>query len=579
MNLWRSFARSSPPCRLRIAHLRTCGNKRLASTASERSLLHANLVLPLKQNLSNDRPQRALDFFHERMKTSTFSSETRFIAYVRAITIFMIHGHLSSASTIYARMQAEGYIPPRPIQATLSIMRSLAHEKSRESLLRAAEKSFYSEDFDEEDFRAVLRIIFRQTRLSISVYDALLELFIQSRGKEDYTLSEKTLGWLTSIRARRSPPREIIAYPLALLKDGLPRAYDEAREAEFTALRNMAERDPELAPVIYSALQRMEFSGGAHDRIFYNVILSAMEAKQRYADTFALYRMLRNSDIAILPDAFTFGAVRRALVAVSRPRSVHTRRFKKPDDTPSFRELFRDILHSHQQFFAKSAPVVAVNGSLLNKIVSNFMAARDYAAAFVAIRSYSVLDIPITLATYRAVICSLMVRLEAESRELESSEDLNRHWSTRFLGYRMQNVDVRLAESILESGRDPTLHLNSLRTWTAQEAFDHAGAIGAYMSATSSENVNGITYRHIHRGYGGKSGYRIPTGVTLLGMLQCPMDTFSAAPLQRILRRALLAEHPRTFITPSKVISMDIRHAKSQMLPPPMRPPPPKEQK
>ncbi|KIP10571.1 hypothetical protein PHLGIDRAFT_219845 [Phlebiopsis gigantea 11061_1 CR5-6] len=568
MNLLRSFVRASPTFRLCKTHLRTWSGFRLASTSSKHHSFIANIVLPLSERLANDQPQRALKFFHSYMKRKPLGSETRFVAYVKAISLFMNHGHLTSAGTVYVRMQAEGYIPPRSIQASLAILRSLSHERSEDALLRAAGKAFYSEGFDEQDFRAVLRIIYRQTRLSSSVYDALLTLFIQSRGSEDYILSVKTEAWLASIRTRRGSFGQVLRYPPELLTHSRSPACDEAREDELTTLRNMAERDPEMAPVIHSALRRMEFSGGAQDRIFYNVILSTMEAKQRYEDAFTLYRMLMASDIAILPDVFTFGTLRRALAAVSRPRSIRTRRFKRPDNTPSLRKLFQNILHSHHQFVSNSVPAVAVNGSLLNKIIADLMAARDYAAAYVAVRAYRILKIPITLATYRAVVCSLMVRLEAEKYELAWSGDPQQYWAYRFLGYRIQKVDICLAESILEGARNPALHLEPLRTWTEKEVIRHAGDIGAYMAAENTADVFGVTHRNISHECAGKSRYRVPTGVNLLGMLEGGIDEFSATPLQRILRRALLAEHPRTFIAPAKKISMDIHHARSEMIPP-----------
>ncbi|EKM58955.1 uncharacterized protein PHACADRAFT_249088 [Phanerochaete carnosa HHB-10118-sp] len=483
----------------------------------------------------------------------------------------MVHGQLRAAYSLYSRMQDEGYIPPQQIQASMVVLYKLSTGNSTWSLTGAAEKAFAQESFDEEEFRYLLRIISSVTRLPPAVYDDLIQLFIKSRGKENYTLSSKTESLLAYIRTRRERMGEVreTNFPA---EEGPLADRTTAHEQELKMLLNMAKKDPEIAPIIHSTIRRMRHNDEAHGRTLYNIMMSALADRRRYADVFSVYNMMIRGDKSILPNAYTFGILFRLASRFSGPRTIHSRKTKAPKDVPTMRALFRDMVYCHRIQTGKdvTSRTPAINGSLMNKILRTFIEAGDFAAAYVALRSYAVFKIPVLLATYRAVIGAIMQRLRHEHPYVHLWNDPGRFWSYRFLGSPPtvpEEINVGVMDGVLKFGTKAALQLDPIELYSDVYLQYIADAVSHYVATKDDRDIPELTYRKVWNARRKHPSYRMPTAVSLLGLVHSPVDVWSTQPLLRILNRAIFASRPSRFLPDARIVSVEIRNARTEMLP------------
>ncbi|GJE97626.1 hypothetical protein PsYK624_138470 [Phanerochaete sordida] len=538
-----------------------------------------------------------MDYFYSFMKTAKLRPESRFEAYARSIRLFMVQGHVQQAFSLYSRMQDEGYIPPRKIQASLFFVQKLATGDSTEELLEAAEEAFTHKEFDEEEFRHVLRTVSTLARLPSSVYDDLIRIFVNSREKAGYMLSSKTEALLGYIRTRRGWTGET---PLENLseEETTPVEHAGARSEDIDALLEMAKNDREMAPIIHSTIRRIRHTDGSHDRIFYNLMISALADQRRYADLFSVYSMMLRGNTSILPDAYTFGTLFRAIERVSGPRSIRNRKHKAPKDLPSLRALYRDMVYCHRVFEpgVQTASSPVLKAALLNRILRYFVDAKDFSAAYVALKSFDIFKLPVTVSTYHAVVGGIMVHIGSEMPYLAAWSEREQYWTYRFLGSpetMPSELDARLMDGVLGFGFKASLasQLEPIKLYSEEHLQEIARAVEAYNSAEDERDIPELTYRDaeedreqqepaaaspslpkpyrrvVRNTKPNQRSYRVPTAACILGLITPPVDIWDAQPLLRIVKRAILASRTRLFLPGAKVVSMEIRQARTEMLP------------
>lgn len=568
MNLWRSFARTSL---LRPTHTVSSLSWKVGVRwlSTPRNATVSTITEPLKRMLDDDRHGAALNFFQDAMKNTSLDSSSRFKAFVQGITIFMLRGHVAEAFSVYTRLEAEGYIPPKRIQGTMSVLRTIhrSDAATADLLVQAATKAFSIDEFNEEDFRFMLRIISSSTRLPAAVYDDLVDAFLASRSETEYKLSDKTKVYLSYIRTRSGFGGRIHRYR-STPEDEAALAGDEKRLAEFASLVKMGAKDPDLSPLIHFMLHRMQRTGVSPDRIFYNRILSVLANRRRYADLFNLYSTMMRGDTDMLPDAYTFGTLLPILKTFAAPRTMRTRKVKKPEGAPSPRQLYRDMTFCHNALSAGHddvEPIVAT-GSVLNKFLDLFVSTGDYAAAYVVLRSYQVFSLPVTITTYQTVLEGLVKRMEHEFLS-QSLQELSKFWSHRFTGSIKGDADaLERMGAILDSGAQ---HGHALDPLPAKTPDDQQPLPDEELvkEIETDGDVLGLTYRKIARDRPGRPAYTVPAPLAVTGLLPTNKDQYDLTPLLRIIRRAILADRPRLFMTGAKVVTIAIRHAKAEMIP------------
>lgn len=549
-------------------------NVRLASSSAvSAGRAVGQLASPLRRMLANDQHTAALEYFYRYMRDKQLDNELRFQAYVKSISLFMVHGHVADAYNIYGRMQDEGYIPPMQIQASIFVMQVLSTGDSAEILLEAAKKAFASDTFGEEEFRYFLRIISSVTRLPPKVYDDLIDLFIQSRGEEGYTLKPATQSLISYIRTRRGwrgaeHQDQLSQEEASSVQTG------EGRSEHIDVLISMANKDPQLAPVIYSTVRRMQLTGGNSDRIFYNNLLALFHDNHRGAEAMALYRMMLLGTVDILPDAFTFGTMFRMIAYFSAPRSARVRQHKKPEDLPTLREVYQDMVVCHQKHMQARASAQddakVINGSLMNKVLRNFIDNGDFAAAYIALRAYKLYNIPVTLTTYRAIMGSIVLRMREEFSYLRVGQDNSRSWTFRFLGSPAtipNEIDIRVLDGVLSYGAHAALNMEPIELVSPEEIRRVDREMKKHIAQNNGSDMQGLTFKAFPHQREGRPAYRVPTAMTLLQLIASRIDEWDVVPLLRILRRAILASRSHLFLPASKVVSMEIRYARTEMLP------------
>lgn len=600
MILWRSYASIRSVVHKPTLRVSPSTQIRWRSTTPAPALTRRvqGLFSSLRRRISDGQPLEAANYFYKYMKDTKLRPETRFEAYARSIRLFMVQGHISQAYGLYSRMQDEGYIPPPKIQASLFFLQKLTAGESTKELLDAAREAFGQEGFDEREFRHVLRMASAVSRLPSSLYEDLIRIFIESRGEESYTLSPRTEALLAYARTRRGWRGEMAVQKLSLKAATLAHRATK-RSPDIDALLDMAAADEEVAPIIHSAVRRMRHTDGTHDRIFYNAIITAFADRRRYVEVFSLYNMMLSGDASILPDAYTFGTLFRVIDRLSGARSHRNRKDKVPENLPTLRVLYRDMVYCHRMYrpgkLTADSPVL--KGTLFNRILRYFIDAGDFAAAYVALKSFDVFNIPVTVATYHAVIGGIILRVQRERWYLADwSTDREQYWTYRFLGSPQtipKEINARVMDGILGFGSKASLAVNlePIKLYPEEHLREIAKAVEDYNSGEDERDIPEVTFRDFENEPEQQSpaktpspitkpyrrivrhekthhrSYRVPTAVCILGLVTPPVDLWDTQPLVRIIKRAILASRPRVFLPASNVISMEIRQARSEMMP------------
>lgn len=381
---------------------------------------------------------------------------------------------------------------------------------------------------------------------------------------DDYHLSQSTRLLLGYLHTRLGSAAHAKMWRTAT--EAMDSGSEDLRQ-ERAVLVSLARSVPELAPIISPAIARLDHTGSMGDRIFYNTIIEALAAKQHYQQVFAVYHLMLKGSDKVLPDAYTFGTLFRIVSFLSRPRTLRSRKHKRPTNTPTLRQLFREMTRLRGKFTNGRSHRASsvVNTSILNKALSAFMQEDDYVAAFLVLRSFTLCRVSATVDTYRVVVGELLRRIQHELPYIRHSEP-DIMWTYRFLGHKVPmslsiGDDVRLLDGILRLGLQSRLSLEPLQLGPPA-LVDQLATV-----------VDGITARPIKRSARnrslfeiGEASCRLPAPLVILGFIEPLDDHWLTTPLERILRRAILATFTRILVPPAKAVSMAISDAKEEMV-------------
>jgi pentatricopeptide repeat protein len=295
--------------------------------------------------------------------------------------------------------------------------------------------------------------------------------------------------------------------------------------AAITALRDTSPLNPEP---VKKVLDFMKSKNIAPDIFVFNTLLSRELWTREVPKLISLYEVLKSQaqEGLITPDATTFSILFTALLIPRQHIDKQTGNYEGKCPTITPRSVFHDMMVCH-----KHAPI-KMNINLMNVAIRTLMDNRDYAGAFIALRSFPILKVNVSPKTYNIIIRHIIRRLR---RAIDGGTGSGFQWPLAFLG--MEAVQFKKLD-VNDS------FVNTLLAYTRAGTFDiHRGVLEPRPPAIDR--------------------YITPT----LSMMGQDVSThkFSELPLLRILRRAMFGSAPSLSDPESHMLEI-IKQAKAEMV-------------
>ncbi|KAI0666161.1 hypothetical protein C8Q78DRAFT_1072635 [Trametes maxima] len=491
--------------------------------------------------LADQNPSAAAAIVHKALDETTLDNPSRFKLYERSISSFSRHGDVMKAAMLYSRMTREGYIPSVSLRIQMHVIKLAELSVPEETLLGVMKEGFAQQTFDEVALRDLLRVLAEGIDASPAFIRRVVESFLQTRGA-GYTLFNDTTTYLMG-----SVPKgdeESVKYWSAYPSKPLPPSPEQSSRkptasAYTTLLRDLAASRPTLSLYKWT-IERMQAENITPDLPFFNALIAYEVGRHKFDVAFSIYQ--------------------HAL-----PRAV-----------------YRDMLTCHLEHTRRrpTKPSPSLDRICLHKALRTFIARRDYAAAHVVVRAFRLFPTVIGragLPTYRIVLGGLLGRIRSEfpllTARLASELEPDSVWTYRFLGMSQLPpaqrtavaLDLGMVYRLLQVGTDPRLSLDFV------PAPDYAQA-----PAAPNEEMEGPLEEIVAREgerldqFAGAERFReqgMPTPAEFAGMRPVPEGTsYGVTPLERILRRAIVASLPDSGETLAEQALRAIAEAKEEMV-------------
>ncbi|KDQ65176.1 hypothetical protein JAAARDRAFT_202392 [Jaapia argillacea MUCL 33604] len=400
--------------------------------------LHINHILAaINRRLNARDTEGAIECLYDRLQSKRFDPTLRHQTYERVIPLFWAHGELDGAKRIYDRLQVEGYRPSLVVQTQLIAYALVLRAKNEEELLRSMKDVFAIKEFDEATLRQLMRFMAEHTIYGLEFIHNLAIAYAEAR--RGSRVSRQTVKLFANLfQDADEVPSVLKTFSASIARTRGPINLAPSFER---LLNQLSKVDPSNREAFNGVLSHMRKLGIEPNLGVFNALIRAETSTHHYDNAFVIYQYLRDAaestqNTNLLPDSWTLGPLFRALIRYSMPRSSEQelQDAKWPQTLPHPRLIFRDMIQSHQ-IFTKSAirqPSEALSTSLLNLALQSLMQVRDYAGAFIAVKSFSMCSIELDTETYEAVVKKLVSRI---GKELASVGDTSRRrWTERFLG-------------------------------------------------------------------------------------------------------------------------------------------------
>ena len=485
-----------------------------------------------------------VDYIRHKLLEPDFHTSSRPVAFDSIILFLIQNRRFGAACRIYDAMCAEGILPSPKVRVKLLGISAVSSADNDDDLLRSLKPVFSHEAYDEYSFRELLDLL--SFHVSPDLIDRVFNFYIESRG-DGYTPSSKLTSAMVDIQIRGG----LVSSAKALLDsraDNRDKERDHQHDpdapypyiAMLKALRSFQDPDPEA---IQNILLRMQQDTVVPDAGLLNALITTEVWMTNYHKAFNLYHVFKTSpeELNISPDASTFATLFKAFERVD----TRSRKWRRLAHRMTPRQLYREMLTYHL-IETRGKPGLrssVVTPSVLAVALRTFMVRRDYPAAFLVLRSHVTHRQQPTLNTYHAVFRNLAVHIR---RDIKKFDNVHRKGS-----------------SLATLAGDFTTLKDSLDTFlTNANLFKRLLALcGEQPSIQSSdmvdpqENVMASSKDAPLPDSPSRKSYRIPTVAMLTGEdYVSPDATFRVAPLQRILRIAIMADLER--FTPVQSVSV-----------------------
>ena len=287
------------------------------------------------------------------------------------------------------------------------------------------------------------------------------------------------------------------------------------------------------------------------------------------------------------PDAYTFSTIFRAVHHMTSKfsgRSRRVRSIKTPKNVPTPRAVYKDMLTclGEQAREASAGPrpsaslEPALDATALHKALRTFMGQYDYAAAYTAVRAFRLFPTAVgapTMAAYRIVFGGLLGRIRVQfprmAARLAAGIEPDALWTYRFLGLGelppslRANLpfDLGIVHRILYAGSYPRMNLH----YIPAPDYTLGSEDSRYIGSSPEDVVRRLPSTPDPELF---TPHGLPTPLELVGLQAVEEKrAFGVGPLERILKRAVLASFAELDYSPGKQVSLAIAEAKVEMVP------------
>ncbi|KAG1766778.1 hypothetical protein EDD22DRAFT_877249 [Suillus occidentalis] len=430
-------------------------------------------------------PDNVGAYIHDKISVAKFHNVYRSTMFNRLIHFLLERDLFKLAISVYKRMLQEQFLPTRDISLRITAMTEVVDDMANA--------------FD----------TIRNADLSASGNTVSVMVTAYLRSGEMNTAE----SWLKK-------------YESDCMEQGV--APDAAPYAGI--LETLQEIQPENSDAVHATLYRMRSEGVTPDIAVFNALIRSSLARREYTEAFGLYHaIMTNRSESLLPSDLTFKKLFHASKFLGHK---HSRKYKRPNNAVSPRQLFRDMVQCHL-LRTGNVPLAhsnIVSVSCIHLALRTFMALNDYPAVLMTLRAFRQFGFQPNLQTYLIVITSLILRIK---------QDLGcfrRAGQYRFADFVLhirprEPPDIDVVERRIQLG-EPVVELSGPAS-VGSETVAHLLALWEPTSSSRSETAPAGRKR--------SSTLSIPTVDMLMGATPVsPLQELSLAPLVRLLRKMTL---------------------------------------
>ena len=485
-------------------------------------------------------------------------------------------------------MVREGYVPPLSLRTQMRVIKEAESMPSVDQLIKVMEEAFENSSFGQDALGELLQMLGDSMQATPSFIDRVIRTFLSKRDA-DFQLSAHIVSYVVRVYTRAGDTAGAARWSAERLPStpSAPSGVASGPSPYTTLLRDLARANPSYSVYEWSLNQmQAENPDLVADLPFFNALLAHEIGRGNYEAVFTMYaHMMDYRTPTTKPDVYTFSTIFRAIhraTCKSSDRSRHLRSIKVPKNVPSPRAIYKDMLtclaeqkhESSSEHKPPTAPEPALDATALHKALRTFMGQYDYAAAYNAVRLFrlhpTLVGAP-TLTTYRLVVNSLAARIRVHLRLMAIRADPQSLWTYRFLGLgelpqhlrTKLPFDLGVIHRILYAGSYPRLSLHYVPA--PDYALRSDAGDGAMFGNDPQDVLQRLPYvpdpaLFIPHG--------LPTPLELVGLQ--PVEegrVFGIVPLERILKRAVLASFAELDRSPGKQVSLAVVEAKGDMVP------------
>ncbi|KAM5540667.1 hypothetical protein V8D89_005698 [Ganoderma adspersum] len=484
-------------------------------------------------------------------------------------------------------MVREGYVPPLSLRTQMRVVKEAESFPSVDRLMKTMEEIFENKLFGQDALGELLRLLGDGMQASPSFIDRVIRAFLSKRDP-DCQLSAHIVSYVARVYTHAGDTAGAARWSAECLPSAPQAPSDKVSGPSpyTTLLRDLARADPAYSVYEWSLDQmQAEHPGLVPDVAFFNALLAHEIGRGNYEAVFAMYaRLMDYRTPATKPDAYTFSTIFRAIHHATSKYSGRSRRarsIKTPKNVPTPRAVYKDMLTclAEQAREASSGPrpsaplEPALDATALHKALRTFMGQYDYAAAYNTVRLFrlhpTLVGAP-TLTTYRLVVNSLAARIRVHLPLIAIRTDPEYVWTYRFLGlgelppsFRTRlPFDLGVIHRILYAGSYPRMNLHYIPAPDYVLGSEDGGHIYRNGPQDVVQRLPCTPDLELFTPHG------LPTPLELVGLQPVEGDrAFGVRPLERILKRAVLASFAELDHSPGKQVSLAIAEAKAEMVP------------